>query len=77
MKDVPIRYYGIICATCGTFNPVGSYPNVNPGVYGTDADVSGVPWECKNCGQVAHYSRADVAHSDWPDGREPHYPHRC
>jgi hypothetical protein len=77
MTDVPVRYYGFFYVSCTKFVVIGSYPNVNPSVYGKDIDPGGVLWGCSHCGQNSFYSRSDIAHSDWRDGTEPHYPQRC
>jgi hypothetical protein len=71
------RYFGVLCPN-GHFVLFGGYPIEHPAApYGTDRRVDHpTEHKCKTCGAVFVYEQTDVAHSNWPDGRDAKYPHR-
>lgn len=74
---MPARYYGVFCPN-GHFECLGEYIIEHPEApYGTDRLVAhATEQQCKICGKVFTYEQADVAHSNWQDGRAAKYPHK-
>jgi hypothetical protein len=76
---MPTRYYGVFCPD-GHFNVEGTYEvehQTSP--IGVERRVDHTEeFHCKKhgCGKTFLREQSDIAHSNWPDGREPHYPHR-
>jgi hypothetical protein len=74
---MPIRYFGVFCPN-GHFIQRGEYPVATLDEpcsrHLVMTDLTEI--QCNQCGSISAYQRSDVAHSNWPDGREPQYPHR-
>ena len=76
MPPMVTVHYGVFCANCKRFIRFGSYEAEALGKNLRDVNPGPDRLPCQNCLDKWLYQRADVAHSLWPDGREPIYPQR-
>lgn len=79
LPAAPTRYVGVFCPD-GHFNVQDTYEVEHSSAPCALHWVVDKPTHCKcraeDCGMVFRYGQGDVAHSNWPDGREPEFPHR-
>ena len=67
-------YYGVFCASCKRFIRLGAYEAEALGKNLRDVTPGPQKIQCSDCLDKWFYTRADVAHSLWPDGRVRIYP---
>ena len=74
---MPTRYVGLFCPD-KHFNIVETYevehpyaPVLVPLIVENQAQV-----QCWKCSKMFSGQKSDVAHSNWPDGRDARYPHK-
>ena len=76
---MPTRYFGVFCPD-NHFNVLGTYEvEYSSSPIGTDRRVDHIEaFDCKkhDCGKTFLREQSDIAHSNWPDGEDPVYPHR-
>ena len=72
---MPTRYVGLFCPD-KHFNVVGTYevehlyaPVLVQRIWDNQA-------QCEQCGKMFSVRQSDVAHSNFPDGRDARYPHK-
>jgi hypothetical protein len=74
---MPTRYVGLFCPN-GHFNVQDTYAveHVNAPLLLHWIVNRQTKLRCKKCARTFSSQQSDVAHSNWRDGREPHYPHK-
>jgi hypothetical protein len=60
--EMATQHYGVFCAQCGEFIPLGQYETLTPEKIGSDVDLGHSAIGCPGCHTAVVYANAEVKH---------------